>query len=111
MSLLDRLLGRQPEPQRLIVEVQSKLFSVKEATRGRFRRGMWVMLGNKIGILEDATPEGMGKVMLTHPVEGTNQLQVLVRLAELRQAKWQEIPAKRREHLSSADLNRMGYED
>lgn len=73
------------------------------------RRGMWVMKAGfpRAGILTGVNAEGIARVMLTTEI-GTDLAETDVLASSLRQARQDEIPAKRRE-TDVAKLEAMGY--
>lgn len=99
---------KQPK-QVHVVEVQKPEVSIKRATGGKFRPGMWIVVGEKVGILKDMNEFGICSIMLVDE-HGMNLVEMSVPVAELRQAKQIEIPKKRRSHVSPERLKRMGYE-
>lgn len=103
---------RKPTPPATrvhVVEAQPPKVNIRRVTGDEFRPGMWVVVGEQVGILKSMNGFGVCAVMLTDS-DGLNALEMQVPLGELRRAKQGEIPAKRVAHLSSADLTAMGYE-
>lgn len=104
----------QPEVQRApvarvhVVETKAATVNVKKATGGALRAGMWVALGDRIGILKDMNEFAVCAVMITDE-HGFNVVEVSVPVDQLRQAKAAEIPAARVAHLTPEQLAEKGY--
>lgn len=101
---------KRPPARQHVIRAQAPVVNIKRATNGKLRRGMWVLLNDKVGIVKDLNELGICAVMLVD-ADGANLLEVQAEAGALKQCKWQQIPEKRRAHLSSAQLNRLGYED
>jgi hypothetical protein len=74
------------------------------------RRGMWVVLkgpSGKRALLTALSPEGMARIMIVHPVFGTDEIELDVPASALRQARYDEIPSERRPKKDRAWL--LGY--
>lgn len=98
----------EPAPRIHVIEPKPQSVNVKRATGGAFRAGMWIVLGERVGILKELNEFSVATVTLVDE-HGFNQLEIPVPVAELRQAKRLEIPALRVAHLAPEQLNRMGY--
>lgn len=96
------------EPRKVVVVPQRPMINLKKETRGEFRNGMWVTVGDpaRVGILTDSNEFGIAAVMLVQE-DGTNLLEIHAPLSELRQATHAEIPAKRRP--TEEHAVRLGY--
>jgi hypothetical protein len=70
------------------------------------KRGMWVMYGERIGILTKLELGDVATVMLVDE-KGLNKIEVHVPAKDLRQAWFEEIPAARRPDYDHA--SRAGY--
>lgn len=89
----------------------SEASALKRANGGRVNSGMWVvysddMFPNKAGILTHINAEDVATVMLT-TAEGENLLEVRCHAGRLRQARFEEIPPKRRPDQDTARA--LGY--
>ena len=82
---------------------------IKRVTGGALRNGMWVEVGERVGILTDMNQFGVCAVMIVEPVEGANVALIQVPSGEVRQARQMAIPKKRVAHLEPHQLERLGY--
>jgi hypothetical protein len=96
-------------PRVHVVEVKAPVVHLKRATGGAFRPGMWVVAAERVGVLKSMNEFGVCAVMLVD-ADGFNFVEMQVPAAELRQAKFSELPTKRVAHLTPEQLERMGYE-
>jgi len=97
-----------PAPRIHVIEPKPQTVNIKRATGGALRAGMWIMLGDRVGILKDMNEFAVATVMLVDE-HGLNALEIPVPVGELRQAKRTEIPAARVAHMTKEHLNRLGY--
>lgn len=76
------------------------------------RKGMWVVYKNgQTGIIRSVGPQGAVDVMLVDSEKGENDKPVMAHIAELRQARFSEIPRARRENRPVHHFHRLGYKD
>lgn len=99
----------QPAARVHIVEPKAPVVNLKRESGGKFRPGMWVVVSERVGILKSMNEFAVCAVMLTD-ADGGNVLEIQVPAPQLRQATRAELPAKRVEHMTGAQLQRMGYE-
>lgn len=82
--------------------------TIAKDTGGAWRRGMWVMLGERVAILTQLVGS-RATVMVVDRETGTNVLEVECQLGELARSNRSQIPPCRRLHLTEGDLEAMGY--
>lgn len=101
---------RPPEAKTHVVyaEVPSHDFKRALAHFG-VRHGMWVLTDHGVGIVRDVDiPNTSLVVALAHP-DGTTNVDVVVPVASVKQATYEQIPVSRRENLSREAARSMGY--
>jgi hypothetical protein len=100
----------EKEPRKHVVDVGTPIAHLKQMLGSRLRPGMWVVVGDSVGIIRSANEFGVGDVMLTDE-EGLNLIEVHLPLTSIRQAYIDEIPAARVAHMSVGELKAMGYKE
>lgn len=75
--------------------------------RHGLRYGMWVRYGSRTGILNSVNDEEIAEVVLVHDKTGVNDVTVMVRVENLIQATFEQIPEDRRPERDLATA--LGY--
>lgn len=74
-----------------------------------FRMGMWVVLDDRVGILVRAYSDATVEVHLVDGDGATELVHPHIPIVALRQARFEEIPAARRGHLTPEQARQGGY--
>lgn len=85
--------------------------ALRRSTGGRVKGGMWVVYSDtvfksRVGILTALSDQDVATVMLVHE-DGTNFMEVRDMAANLKQAKYHDIPEARKPNLAAA--THLGY--
>lgn len=116
MSFIDRIF-----PRKLVVKADPRNIDIVSRINSQLRRratslvgseqpparGMWVRWQGRTGILTDLEAGDVATVMLVDDHKGENVLEVHAPAGDIRQAFYEEIPAKRRPHEAHAAA--LGY--
>lgn len=94
MNIWKRLFGRQEVGEEHVMQPRRHVGAVLKGSG--FRKGMWVVYDNYVGILARAFTDGTVELHLVNAQGVTYLIEPLVPLAALRQAKYEEIPEARR---------------